>query len=64
MWVARDQDGQLYLHMFIKPWRASDGSYEWPNQWLSGNGAALLDETLFPDLRWTDEPWEVELKAV
>lgn len=63
MWVARDQDGQLFLYI-SKPWRYSDGSYDWSNAWNNNDPAIPIDENLFPDLKWTDEPLKVELKEV
>jgi hypothetical protein len=63
MWAARDQDGQLFLYD-IKPSRKSDGNNEWPNLWDNGNYNMPLDKTLFPDLKWGNEPLKVELKAV
>lgn len=62
IFVARDQDNQLFLYS-SKPWRYSDGSYKWANAWNSNDLAILIDETLFPDLKWESEPLEVELKA-
>lgn len=56
MWIARDKNGWLFLHEF-KPHRDSD-------EWLSDNtescGSILGD--LFPNLKFEDEPIEVELR--
>ena len=57
MWVARDKD--LCLHFFsMKPNRLG-------NNWCVGDNvsgySSKLDTSLFPDLKWEDEPREVEL---
>lgn len=57
-WVARDdyifRHGCLYLYI-TKP--RSDGNYGW-----CGRAVKELDTHLFPDLKWIDEPIEVELQ--
>ena len=57
MWVARDKD--LCLHFFsMKPNRLG-------NNWCVGDNvsgySSKLDISLFPNLKWEDEPREVEL---
>lgn len=54
-WIARDEDGELYLYD-TEPWRDENlwqgrGRNEWE----------LNDNNLFPNLKWEDEPIEVEL---
>lgn len=54
VWIARDEDGGLYLY-FIHPIKRKK---EW---WLldfhneDGNGAKRMDSTLFPTVQWEDE---------
>lgn len=63
MWIARDKDGTLNLYDG-KPFRGTE--YQW---WMySGNYSeinkesdSLLGEIIFKDLKWDDEPLEVEL---
>ena len=52
MWIARDKDGSLCEYN-TKPFR-ENGSWE-----LSSNGCVELDNNLYPDLKWEDEPIEV-----
>lgn len=54
-WVARDKSGDLDLYGDI-PSRVN-------GQFIadSGSGRMFLDNDLFPDLTWADEPREVEL---
>lgn len=64
-WVARDDDGTLAIH-YEKPRRVcyynneivSDGT---PWVWENEAGYGLLPVKIFPDLKWEDEPLEVEL---
>lgn len=58
MWVARDKDGWGGLHLWkVKPTR---GNYCWKTKY-SGDDSFQLDDALFPDLKWEDEPIEVDL---
>lgn len=63
MWVARDKDGCLWLYIY-KPIR-SKTNYWWEvdeqNTPLDEDDCLMIDIELFPDLRWEDEPIEVEL---
>jgi hypothetical protein len=54
-WVARDKDGTLYFH-WEKPEREGD-------EWLGFTGMSILGG-LLPDLKWEDEPIEVELPII
>lgn len=64
-WVARDDDGTLAIH-YEKPRRVCyynneivlDGT---PWVWENEAGYGLLPVKIFPDLKWEDEPLEVEL---
>lgn len=63
MWVARDYNGSLRLH-FDKPKRQG---YVWHTDNYFGSSRSItiqgcLDGNLFPDLKWTDNPVEIELK--
>lgn len=56
LWVARDNNGKLYLYN-EKPEYYNDLKV-----WFSGRICAKLDNNIFPDLTWKDEPIEVELR--
>lgn len=58
MWVARDKNGKLWLHLSeSEPYRDGD-------VWLINEGMYhQLDSSVFPNVKWEDEePTEVELK--
>lgn len=52
MFVARDKDNSLYLY-YTKPTRINE-------EWVADDGF-LINSELFPELKWEDEPIEVEL---
>ena len=59
MWVARDKNGKLWLHLSeSKPYRDGD------DMWLNDEGRYhQLDSSTFPNVKWDDEePTEVELQ--
>ena len=56
LWVARDNNGKLYLYN-EKPEYYNDLKV-----WFSGRICAKLDDNIFPDLTWEDEPIEVGLR--
>lgn len=58
MWVARDKDNKLVLYEF-EPTRHYDKWYDYDNGTMYG--LIELDESLFPNLKWEDEPIEVGL---
>lgn len=58
-WVARDEDGALYVFA-SRPQRAK-GIYK-EDIWDNGDAALPLPKSIFPDLKWEDEPIEVELE--
>ena len=58
LWVARDWDGMLYVY-FNKPIRDT----VW-KEWNSDEDSLSIDDSLFPDLTWEDEPLEVMLTPV
>lgn len=58
MWIARDEDGGLYLFT-VKP--GKDFAC-WYNSKFDGIAHVEIDCTLFPEVKWEDEePTEVEL---
>ena len=62
MWIARDKDRRLHLFTFVKPVRKDEDGC-----WVKGEhcgelaGSIRLDDNLFPQLTWDDEPMEVGL---
>lgn len=62
MWIARDKDGRLNLFTFVTPVRMDEDGC-----WVKGKdcgdlaGSTRLDDNLFPQLTWNDEPIEVGL---
>lgn len=66
MWVARDKDGELYLYS-DKPERYNTDEPFWgipKSQTIEKDNefrAFILPSVLFPDLKWENEPIEVEL---
>ena len=54
-WVARDYDGSLYMYS-DKPKKMSDFWH------AAGVGYMKLDDSLFPEVQWSDEePKEIKL---
>ena len=62
MWIARNKNGELYLFTFVKPVRCDEDGC-WIKDEYHGNlgGSIRLDDNLFPELTWNDEPVEVSL---
>lgn len=63
MWIARDYNGALRLH-FDKPKRQG---YVWHTDNYFGSPRSItiqepLDGNPYPNLKWTDNPIEVEFK--
>ena len=56
LWVARDWVGMLYAY-FNKPIRDTFWK-EWDSDKVSLN----IDDLFFPELKWEDEPIEVEIR--
>lgn len=57
LWVARDKDKKLYLYD-SKPKRDCDCS-----AWCSDlSCVCVISNNFFPELKWKDEPIEVELR--
>lgn len=64
MWIARDKDGKLYLFTFVKPVRKDEDGCWIKDEHCSDLelvGSIRLDDNLFPQLTWDDEPMEVGL---
>ena len=57
LWVARDWGGMLFAY-FNKPIR-----YTVWKEWESAGVHLSIDDSLFPELKWEDEPLEVELRT-
>lgn len=58
MWIARDKDGHLFIWNKL-PHRGYD-AWEYIGalvHWLE------IDSSLFPDLKWEDDPIEVSLMS-
>ena len=56
LWVARDWGDMLYAY-FNKPIRDT----VW-KEWNSDKFPLHIDDSFFPELKWEDEPIEVELR--
>ena len=56
LWVARDWGGMLFAY-FNKPIRDT----VW-KEWDSDKASLIIDDSFFPELKWEDEPLEVELR--
>lgn len=52
MWIARDKTGRLFLY-YTKPKRHKTGWH------IKGIPYLQLDKSMFPNLKWEDEPIEV-----
>lgn len=61
-WVARDKDGTLILYKG-KPVRGSLDKDKWVSFGVHWENFEI-DSSLFPDLKWEDEPVEVKLTKV
>lgn len=57
LWVARDWGGMLYAY-FNEPIRDT----VW-KEWNSDKFSLSIDDSFFPDLKWEDEPIEVEIRT-
>ena len=62
MWIARDKDGKLFLFTFVKLVRKDeDGCWVKTDCHSDLADSIRLDDNLFPQLTWDDEPMEVGL---
>ena len=56
MWLARDEDGLLYLFYGRKPVKTEHSWYNWSRDYYR------IKESLFPEVKWSDEePTKVKL---
>lgn len=55
-WIARDKNGSLFAYE-DKPKR-----YDNKKEWFSVKFLFSMENSLFPDLTWEDEPIEVEIR--
>ena len=59
MYIARDYNGSLRLHL-VKPKRQG---WVWhTDDYFGSKQSITLKEDLYPKLKWTDNPIEVEFK--
>ena len=58
LWVARDWCGMLFAY-FNKPIRDT----VW-KEWDSDKVSLSIDDSFFPELKWEDEPLDVELRQL
>ena len=58
MWLARDENGSLYFHIYSKPEKDTEFGI-----WWSGEcDPYSIDSDLFPEIQWSDEePTKVKL---
>lgn len=62
MWIARDKDDSLWLYN-EKPVRNEEEN-DWTISSPTDNAVGKLYSTMFPELKWEDEPVEVDLVDV
>ena len=62
MWIARDKDGKLNLFTFVKPVRKDEECCWVKDEHCCDLADSIrLDDNLFPQLSWEDEPMKVGL---
>lgn len=59
-WVARDDDGALYMYK-VKPYR---GKADYEGFWDSDGDTLALDNSLFQSVTWVSEPLEVTISII
>lgn len=59
-WIARDDDMSLFLYSH-EPERVM--VHAWKGYW-AGYSITKLDNSLYPDLKWSDNPRQVNLKLM
>lgn len=57
-WVARDKNGSLFAYE-DKPERCDN-----QKEWFAWKFLSSMENSFFPDLKWEDEPLEVELRPL
>lgn len=63
LWVARDKDGELNLYL-AKPIRFNNSNGWEKDCWDTDDEFLTIDTNLFPNLKWEDEPRQVELNEI
>ena len=63
LWVARNQDGSLWLHEEKPSLVYSDESRKWYYE-NDRDSLEFYDETLLPEVTFENSPREVELKLI
>ena len=59
MWIARDEDGLLYLFYGRKPVKTVHSWYNWSKDYYE------IKSSLLPEVQWSDEePTKVKLEIV
>lgn len=57
-WMARDKDGNLFAYN-DKPTRCDN-----QKEWFAEKLLSSMENSFFPELKWEDEPLEVELRPL
>lgn len=57
-WLARDKDGNLFAYN-DKPKRCDN-----QREWFSEKFLFSMENSFFPELKWEDEPLELELRPL
>lgn len=61
MWLARDENGTLYLHIDLEPRKASDLGFSFDpgeDYWFSSE-YFWLPETMYREVTWENSPIEL-----
>ena len=59
-WVARDDDGALYMYK-VKPYRGKGINF---GCWDTDGDTLALENSLFPSVTWESEPLEVTISII
>ena len=62
LWIARNQDGSLWLYEEKPSLVYSDESRKW--YYEGGSFLDFYDENIFPEVTFENSPQEVELKLI
>lgn len=62
LWVARNQDGSLWLHEEEPSLVYSDELRKW--YYEGGSFLDIYDESVFPEVTFENSPQEIEIKLV
>lgn len=61
MWIARDKDGTMWLYIDEPVRSLNSWEVDTEKSLLRADDCMEIDGDLFPDIKWEDEPIEVEL---